>query len=225
MDENYWKQRWQENDIAFHEESPNPRLPRYFDQLNVPKGGRIFVPLCGKTVDIRWLLSNGYRVAGVELSELAVSQLFSDNGLHPQVTNVGALKRYSAANIDVYVGNIFNLTAALLDPVDGIYDRGAFIALPRETRATYAEHMTDICQGAPQLLITCDYDERKIKGSPYPISSAELFTRYGNTYELKLVDSADIAGGLKGISPAITQAWVLTIGSTSNYRVNPLNSV
>lgn len=49
----------------------------------------VFVPLCGKSLDIGYLASLGYRVVGVELSELAVEQLFRSLGITPQVTREG----------------------------------------------------------------------------------------------------------------------------------------
>ena len=57
---------------------------------------RVFVPLCGKTRDIGWLLARGYRVAGAELSRLAVDQLFGDLGIEPEVAGQGRLTRCSA---------------------------------------------------------------------------------------------------------------------------------
>jgi hypothetical protein len=46
----------------------------------------VFLPLCGKTLDIQWLLSRGYGVAGSELSKIAVEQLFSELGVEPNIT-------------------------------------------------------------------------------------------------------------------------------------------
>ena len=77
MDENYWNQKWQRGDIAFHEGEVNSLLQASFQKLNLPKGSRVFVPLCGKTRDLAWLLAQGYRVVGVELSEIAVTELFT----------------------------------------------------------------------------------------------------------------------------------------------------
>jgi len=72
MDKSFWQQRWGGNDIAFHQSEANPLLIEPFKQLCLAKGGRIFLPLCRKTLDIAWLLSKGYCVAGAELSEIAV---------------------------------------------------------------------------------------------------------------------------------------------------------
>jgi hypothetical protein len=59
------------------------------------------LPLCGKTLDIHWLLSNGYRAAGSELSEVAVKQLFSELVIEPKITAIDDIRRHSADNIDI----------------------------------------------------------------------------------------------------------------------------
>ena len=76
MDPEFWHERWASNRIAFHEGEANRLLVAYFDKLALSPNARVFVPLCGKTRDIAWLRDQGIRVAGAELSELAVAALF-----------------------------------------------------------------------------------------------------------------------------------------------------
>src|SRR6185295_6383505 len=103
MNANFWHERWGKNDIAFHEKEANPLLIKYFEKLSLEKGSRVFLPLCGKTRDISWLLSNGYRIAGAELSKLAIEQLFTDLGVSPKISRVGEIDHYNAKNIDIFV--------------------------------------------------------------------------------------------------------------------------
>jgi thiopurine S-methyltransferase len=67
METNFWHQRWEKNEIGFHLPEANPLLIKYFSKLQLQQGARVFLPLCGKTLDIAWLLAQGYRVAGAEL--------------------------------------------------------------------------------------------------------------------------------------------------------------
>ena len=55
MEEKYWHQRWQSNEIAFNQPNPNELLRRMFDSLTLKPGDRVFVPLCGKSVDMLFL--------------------------------------------------------------------------------------------------------------------------------------------------------------------------
>ena len=48
----------------------------------VPDGTcSVFVPLCGKSLDMVWLLEQGFSVTGCEISELAVQQFFTENSI------------------------------------------------------------------------------------------------------------------------------------------------
>lgn len=209
MEASFWHQKWKQNDIGFHESVPNPLLVKYFKELSLAKGSRLFLPLCGKTLDISWLLAQGYRVAGAELSNIAIEQLFAGLGIQPRISNAGKLHHYSANNIDIFVGDIFSLTGNLLGPVDAIYDRAALVALPEATRKRYTAHLTGITDTAPQLLITCEYDQSLMNGPPSSVSNAEVNQHYSKHYDLTLVSSTEVAGGLKGKCPAKENAWLL----------------
>ena len=209
MDPNFWYQRWEKNEIAFHEGKPNHLLVAYFQELSLPKGRRIFLPLCGKTRDISWLLSKGYRVAGAELSQLAIEQLFMDLGLQPEISETGDLRQWSAPQLDIFVGDFFALSRKTLGSIDAIYDRAALVAMPETMRPRYAEHLIELTHRAPQLLICYDYDQRALDGPPFSIDHEEVARQYGSTYELKLLASVDVAGGLKGKCPAKETVWLL----------------
>ena len=83
MEEKFWHDRWQNNQIPFHKVEVNPLLVRNLPALELASGARVFVPLCGKSLDVHWLLAQGYRVAGAELSRIAVEQLFAELGVIP----------------------------------------------------------------------------------------------------------------------------------------------
>ena len=209
MDPSFWHERWEKNNIPFHESEANPLLVKYFKELSLTKGGRVFVPLCGKTLDIGWLLSNGYPVAGAELSEIAIEQLFVELGLEPEISKVGELNRYSAENIDIFVGDIFHLTGEILGPVDAVYDRAALVALPEEMRERYAKHLVEITNKAPQLVITYEYDQQVMAGPPFSVSKNKVNKHYKNDYEVTLLSSTNLPGGLKGKCEAEEDVWLL----------------
>lgn len=209
MDAEFWRLKWETNDIAFHNSEVNPLLVRNFDLLGLPKGGRVFLPLCGKTLDIHWLLACGYRVVGAELCESAVEQLFNELKMDPQQTRIGASVRYSANDIDVFVGDIFDLDGGVLGSVDATYDRAALVALPETTRRRYTAHVAEITNGASQLLICVNYDQSQMEGPPFSIDDKEVMRHYAENYRLSLVDRVPIPGGLKGKCPATETVWLL----------------
>lgn len=208
METEFWEQLWAKNEIGFHESKPNTLLVKYFEKLNLQAGSRVFLPLCGKTLDIAWLLSQGVHVLGAELSETAVQQLFGDLGVEPTTTG-GSLTRYTAQNIDIFVGDIFELSSKELGEVDAIYDRAALVALPESTRSQYTQHLMEVSKSAIQLLITFDYDQREMDGPPFSINADKVHHYYSNTYSITPLDSKTVPGKLKGVCEAEEQIWLL----------------
>lgn len=209
MDASFWHQKWDDNNIAFHNSEVNPLLVKHFGTLFLKKGSRVFVPLCGKTLDIAWLLSQGYCVAGAELSKVAIDQLFAELGVTPDVAEHDAVTHYSATDIDIFVGDVFDLSGEMLGAVDAVYDRAALVALPREMRDRYTTHLLDITNKAPQLLISFEYDQTLMAGPPHSISHEEVNKHYKAIYDLTLAESNPLPDGLKGKCPATKNVWLL----------------
>ena len=209
METNFWHQKWEQNEIGFHLPDANPLLVKYFSSLNLKQDSCIFLPLCGKTLDIAWLLAQGYRVAGAELSSIAIEDLFQSLNLIPNIKMLGEVMHYSAANIDIFVGDIFKLTPAILGKVDAVYDRAALVALPVEMRIRYTKHLMTLTNRAPQLLICFEYDQTLCAGPPFSISSQEVKQHYKANYDVTLLASEALAGGLKGQCPATEHVWRL----------------
>ncbi|PUA30122.1 MAG: thiopurine S-methyltransferase [Cellvibrio sp. 79] len=209
MDTEFWLHKWENNDIGFHNQQANPLLVKHLEQLGLPSGSRLFLPLCGKTLDIGWLLAKGYKVAGAELSRLAVIQLFDELGFTPQISRLGELEAYSANNLVIFIGDIFKLTESLLGEVDAVYDRAALVALPTSMRAHYTRHLMDITHNSQQLLISFEYDQSQMEGPPFSVPASEIDQYYGSHYNLQLLASADVEGGLKGKCAAKENVWLL----------------
>jgi thiopurine S-methyltransferase len=204
MDANFWQQKWQRGEIGFHESAVNPFLVAHFDKLRLPPGSRLLLPLCGKTLDIGWLLARGYRVVGAELSQLAVDALFAELGVVPRITELGVLKHYQAPNIDIFNGDIFELASAQVGSVDAVYDRAALVALPAELRQRYAAHLRALSNTAPQLLVTYEYDQSLRPGPPFSVTGDEVAQLYADAYELSVVERKEVAAAPNG-RPAATE--------------------
>lgn len=209
MDASFWHQRWETNEIGFHKTEINPLLVKHFKELSLKEDSGVFLPLCGKTLDIAWLLSNGYRIVGAELSEVATKQLFRGLEVEPLISKSGGVIKYSATNINIFVGDLFHMSSEILGPVDAIYDRAALVALPKEIRSRYTTHIRKITGQAPQLLICFEYDQTLMEGPPFSVSREEVYKHYRDSYDLTLVESTNVTGGLKGICEAKESVWLL----------------
>jgi len=202
MDRDFWRQRWEKKETGWHESQPNSLLIRHFPELALPTGSRVFVPLCGKTLDISWFLSRGCRVAGAELSQSAIEQLFMELGMQHEIAKVGDVEQWSANRIDVFVGDIFALSRDILGPVHAVYDRAALVALPVPMRDRYTAHLMQLTHTAPQLLICYEYDQQAMPGPPFSVNADEVHRHYDGSYHVTLLERKAVSGGLKGIIPA-----------------------
>ncbi|MBL9133875.1 MAG: thiopurine S-methyltransferase, partial [Verrucomicrobiaceae bacterium] len=209
MKAEFWHQRWKNKEIQFHEQTANPLLVRHIDSLGLTPGSRIFVPLCGKTLDIGWLLARGHRVVGAELSEDAVEQLFAKLGMKPQRRSVDGLIHFHTDGLDIFVGDIFQLRPETLGDVHAVFDRAALVALPEEMRLRYAQHVTAITGGVSQLLISYEYDQSLQAGPPFAVSENEITAHYARTHEVMLLQREEMTGGLKGKCAASQTVWLL----------------
>ena len=209
MDANFWHQRWSDNKIGFHEGEANELFVSHFKRLSLLKANRVFVPLCGKTKDIEWLLNQGFRVVGVELSELAIDQLFIELGIAPIIHDSGSFKHFSAKNIDIFVGDFFALSKEILGEVDAVFDRAALVALPEEMRKNYTKLLTQITQKAPQLLITFVYEQSLMDGPPFSIQNNEVKRHYAENYDIEMLQSLVLEGGFKHVTDVKESIWLL----------------
>lgn len=209
MDPNFWHERWRENQIGFHLPEAHDFLVKYSSHFQLPAGAPVFLPLCGKTRDIGWLLSQGFHVKGIELSELAVEQLFEDLAVTPEITQKGPLKLYRAPMLEVWVGDIFDLSTELLGPVSLTYDRAALVALPLDMRRRYSDHVLMITRRSPQLLITFTYDQTLIAGPPFSVDAQEVRVHYSGFRAVELLETRRAKQSLKGLSAVEEHAWSL----------------
>lgn len=192
MDSEFWLERWQRNEIGFHLPDVHPLLVRYLPDLVAEPGATLFLPLCGRTLDIGYLLGLEYRVIGVELSELAVKGLFEQLGVMPEIHPWRGGQRWQADGLTIFQGDFFRLRADDLGAVDAVYDRAALVALTPDMRVRYADQLAEITYAAPQLLISFEYDQSRMPGPPFPVATDELVRLYGDLFELRELSRSDV---------------------------------
>jgi thiopurine S-methyltransferase len=192
MDPQFWRERWQSGETAFHQAQVNPDLRSLWPRLNCPPSAPVFVPLCGKSPDMVWLRAQGHEVIGIELSEVAVAAFFEEQGLQPVRESAGPLQRWSAAGYALYVGDFFDLGAGALGAVRGVYDRAALIALPPALRVRYAQHLSaTLAAGCRSLLLTMDYPQEQMAGPPFAVAEAEVRSLFGRDFSVQQLASRD----------------------------------
>lgn len=203
MKKEFWIEKWQNKQTGFHKDLTHPLLIEYYNRLSLETGDTIFVPLCGKTLDMLWLNNKGFNVIGVELSQIAVEQFFSENNLTYQVKNTDFFTIYSHENITIFQGDFFKLTTEDLSEVKAVYDRAALIALPDGLIEKYADKMYQILPSKTQeLLITLELQRTTTDalGPPFSVPDQkvrQLFSQYESVTLLQEDDIIDREHGFQ----------------------------
>jgi thiopurine S-methyltransferase len=195
MDHEFWLERWKMQDIGFHQPQFDPALDKFWSRLALPGGARVFVPLCGKSLDMQWLAEHGHPVVGAELSEQAVDEFFAERELIPNVRREGDFVIKSSGPYEIWVGDFFALPQSAVSGIAGIYDRAALVALPAEMQRRYADKLKALLPSAPILLITVDYDQREMDGPPFATSPKMLDALFADRYERTDLASKDVLAG------------------------------
>jgi thiopurine S-methyltransferase len=215
MEQDFWHERWAANRIGFHQSETNPWLLRYWPALGLESGARVFVPLCGKSLDMLWLLEQGYRVVGIEISRIAVAAFFEENGLMPEVRQERRFSRWRCDELELLCGDIFGVQKADLGPVAGVFDRAALIAWPPAMRPHYAAHLTALLDpGTRCLLITLGYHQLEMNGPPFSVTADEIMRLFDPRFTIMHLHTADALASHEqfrqaGLSELTESAWQL----------------
>lgn len=192
QDNELWQRCWREQETAFHQESFNTQLVRFWSRLGLAPGDRVFVPLCGKSLDMLWLAAQGHEVLGVELSPIAARAFFEENGLKPLRSELGPFTFWRSGRIGILCGDFFSLTPAHLGNVAAVFDRASLTALPMQQRAAYVLHLQRILPAASKmLLLTTEEPEPGETSYQSHAADEEIVRLYTAAFDIELsqVDS------------------------------------
>lgn len=178
-----WHARWESGRIGFHRDDVHPMLEYFWPRLDLRGDETVFVPLAGKSLDMRWLAARGHRVRGVELSEIAARQFFDDAGEKAAVRAHDAFTIVAHGPIEIWVGDVFDLEPETLADVEAFYDRASIVALDPSTRARYAKHLADVLAfGTQGLLIGLESMRPDDQGPPFSVTRTEVAALFGASF-------------------------------------------
>lgn len=212
MEPDFWHERWREGRIGFHQPTVTPQLARHWDALGLPAESTVFVPLCGKSLDMAWLAGRGHRVLGVELSALAVRDFFDSQGLVPALRETAYGVHHEAGPFEIIVGDAFALDRALLAGCAAVFDRAALIALPPDMRRRYVETTwSALPDGCRALLVTLEYPQEEKAGPPFAVGADEVQALFGDAWSPRLLERRDILA----TEPGFLRAGVGTLADAT----------
>jgi len=220
MDIAFWLERWGRGATGFHQHHINPYLGYYYGELGPPLEKRselrVFVPLCGKSKDLWWLQQSGYDSVGVECSELAVEQFFTEQQLNYSKMDTESHVSYKSDRLEILLGDFFTLQADDIGNITDIFDRASLIALPKEMRREYVSKVTGLQKpGTRTLLITLTYPENEMDGPPFSVSEKEVNELYQDKFKVEKLAEKNILEDEprfkdKGLTALMETAYKLT---------------
>lgn len=203
----YWENRWEEKNTGWHRDTVHEKLAKYMKELTGGRSNaRVFVPLCGKSIDMLWLAEQGHEVVGVELSKLAIESFFKENNLEFSVETVKLALAVDL--IDVYKCVEKKITIFCCDlfavseedfgkRFDAIWDRGSLSAMQPAADGRgkrYTKKMRSLLADDGSYLLESHY--YKLDRGNKPPASISVALRneiYGEDFVLKALEIEKVA--------------------------------
>ncbi|GFN97345.1 thiopurine s-methyltransferase [Plakobranchus ocellatus] len=200
----FWQQKWDSNRIGFHNKDVHSMLVKYADKLSpASKPQNIFVPLCGKSVDMKWFADQGIQTVGVEGIQEAIQQFYTEQGLEWEEKTVPALgatgKLFSSKNgmLKLYCGDIMNFSGEIAGQFEAVWDRGSLSALNRQDVDRYIKVIKGLLKAGGRILVelveydATIFDEPNRKSRPPPphaMYERDLKSLYEPEYSVEFLD-------------------------------------
>jgi len=202
--------QWQEKKIGWHKNEVNEGLqehgshilPYFAEEAACPavddpdyQGVRVFVPLCGKTLDLAFFASQPsvIEVVGVDGIQQALDEFSQE---HPELklqptssasSDDGGFDRLVGEKISLLKGDFFELDSkATGGKFDAVWDRGSMVAISPDLRHNYADVLGKLISPGGKILLMAlerrEGEEEALNAGP-PFSLSEVDVR--NVYSGK----------------------------------------
>ncbi|XP_013388873.1 probable thiopurine S-methyltransferase [Lingula anatina] len=188
-----WIGAWERNSTRWHMPNVNCFLEEFLDVLLAgKKAAKILVPLCGKTIDMKWLADLGHTVIGVDGAEKAATEFFTEQNIAYKVEPCDAIQGTLCCSMDnkirIYVGDFFKFNQDFEGQFDAIWDRASLVAIDESDRLQYVNILNSVLKpGCHCLIEAMDFIPSEKSGSPHAIPLECVRELFGNDYNVKLL--------------------------------------
>ena len=206
--------QWNNNQIGWHESDVHHSLSKHGDTI-IPNFSvkedetcseqvRVFVPLCGKTVDLAFLarhpsVSDVVGVDGIQQALLEFTKEQPDLRITKQTGGSDAYGRFTGKGLTLLKGDFFDLQQGDTGGrFDAVWDRASFIAINPSLREEYVKVMGRLIKPGGVLLVsTIEYtgtEEAMQMGPPFSVPESEVRKWYENeawVESVELVEKLD----------------------------------
>ena len=194
-----WEKLWNNDIFPWHKDDVHPKLERYLPDMIQTTGKtlrseiRFFVPLCGKSMDLMFLKSQGFQVIGCECAEKAITDFFKENSLEFSKTEINAeVSRFDSDNgqVSIIHGDFFKMAPEILGgKVDCVWDRGSLVAIDLEKRPEYAKVMMSLMNDKfAYLIASLEREVEPVNPMPHSASFDDIEDLFGKKMDVDLIE-------------------------------------
>ena len=190
-----WQHAWESGQTGWHLDHVNTNLVENIEILTDGKQAcRILVPLCGKTMDLLWLVKKGHTVIGIELIQKAIEDFFKENNVSfvkKDIDGYGHCYTAFDGKLKIFDCDYFKFNSSLAGgKVDAIWDCNALGAMSPGQWQKYLQTSLELfdhphCRILLQALL---YDQEEYAGPPFSVQKEEISRLLGDSYEVDLVN-------------------------------------
>ncbi|GAB3246327.1 hypothetical protein GCM10027347_01110 [Larkinella harenae] len=187
MEQQAWAAWWTPSDTRFYRQDVHPYVLKHLSPFAV-MDKTVFVPLCGRSLDLVYFSQFADRVVGVEPTESLILQFFTENGLAYE--KIG--KRYISNNLTIFCDDLFALTPGEVGEIDLVYDRASLVALPLPLRVGYLQKMEELTAPGTQYFLTTLEYAPAMDSAPFSVVPEEVYGYFPN-YLIRHVENPAVS--------------------------------
>ncbi len=171
LNEDYWNNRYKNNDAAWDMGKVSPPLKEYFDQLT-DKNISILIPGCGNAYEADYLLQNGFKnITLIDISPLPVDKLKDQ------------FAAFLNKEINIICGDFFTLDQTF----DLIVEQTFFCAIDPFLRKNYVEKIDELLKVNGKL-VGLFFNRTFEGGPPFSSSKHEYQLLFKDKFKIKIMD-------------------------------------
>lgn len=191
METEFWQKAWAKSaEPGWQQKSANSLLVAHWAACKAVPGESVFVPLCGRSPDINWLLNFGHKVIGIDLSRSALQRFCDESGLDVKPEEHNGFTVFKAPQLTLYAGDFFSSTPDMFSGISRVYDRASIVAMPPNMRERYVSHLRSVVPSQAEMFtIAMAYDQSKMQGPPFSVEETELRKFFADRYDISVLGS------------------------------------
>ena len=139
---------------------------------------------------MKYMCDEGYTVVGIEYSRQPVEEFFKENNIKFAKSKNGDYDAYKSddGKITIYAGDFFQAKPELVGKIDGIWDRGALVAMNPSDMRKYAETILNLMnKDTVYFIAATSYDQSGFGGPPFSVPMETVEELYGSTFKIEKI--------------------------------------